>query len=184
MKSKVAQSCPTLCSPTDYSLPCFSVHGIFQARVLEWVAISFSRGSSRPRDRTRVFRIAGRRFTIWATKEAFKYDVNCRFVIDTLYQAKEMFFCCLLGWGFYQNWMLDFAEYFSVPIEMIVRFSVFSFLAWWITFNSLSLKSWTSFETHDWLYLVWYIVFYGYCWIQLFRIFIFNGEYWSNMISF
>ena len=48
------QSCPDLCDPMDYSLPVFSVHGIFQARILEWVAISSSRGSSWPRDRTRV----------------------------------------------------------------------------------------------------------------------------------
>jgi len=45
-ESEVTQSCPTLCDPMDCSLPGFSVHGIFQARVLEWVAISFSRGSS------------------------------------------------------------------------------------------------------------------------------------------
>ena len=51
---EVAQSCPTLCDPMDYSLSGSSVHGIFQARVLEWIAISFSRGSSRPRNRTRV----------------------------------------------------------------------------------------------------------------------------------
>ena len=56
----------------DYSLPGSSVHGIFQARVLEWVAISFSRGSYWPRDRTWVSCIAGRRFTIWATREALK----------------------------------------------------------------------------------------------------------------
>ena len=54
-------------------LPGSSVHGIFQARILEWVAISFSRGSSRPRDRTRVSHIVGRRFTVWATREAHKY---------------------------------------------------------------------------------------------------------------
>ena len=48
--SEVAQLCPTLCDPMDYSLPGSSVHGIFQARVLEWVAISFSRESSRPKD--------------------------------------------------------------------------------------------------------------------------------------
>ena len=53
-ESEVAQSCPTLCDPVDCSLPGSSVHGIFQARILEWVAISFSRGSSRPRDRTLV----------------------------------------------------------------------------------------------------------------------------------
>ena len=53
----------------DCSLPRSFVHGIFQARVLEWVAISFSRGSSQPRDWTQVFRIVGRRFTVWATRE-------------------------------------------------------------------------------------------------------------------
>ena len=58
--SEVAQSCPTLCDPMGSSLPGSSVHGIFQARVLEWAAISFSRGSSWPRDRTRVSHIAGR----------------------------------------------------------------------------------------------------------------------------
>ena len=62
--SEVAQSCPTLCDPMDCSLPGSSVHGIFQTRVLEWVAISFSRGSSQPRDRTQVSCIPGRRFTI------------------------------------------------------------------------------------------------------------------------
>ena len=67
--SEVAQSCPTLCDPMDCSLPGSSVHGIFQARVLEWVSISFSRRSSWPRDRTQVSRIVGRRFTVWATRE-------------------------------------------------------------------------------------------------------------------
>ena len=56
---EVAQSCPTLCNPTDCSLPSSSVHRIFQARVLEWVAISFSRESSRPRDHTCVAGLAG-----------------------------------------------------------------------------------------------------------------------------
>ena len=69
-KSEVAQSCLTLCDPVDCSLQGSSVHGILQARILEWVAISFSRGSSWPRDRTRVSCIAGRCFTLWATREA------------------------------------------------------------------------------------------------------------------
>ena len=69
-ESEVAQSCPTVCDPMDCSLLWdSSIHGIFQARVLEWVAISFCRGSSWPRDRTWVSRIVGRRFTIWATRE-------------------------------------------------------------------------------------------------------------------
>ena len=52
-ESEVAQPCPTLCYPVNCSPPGSSVHGIFQARILEWVAISFSRGSSQPRDWTR-----------------------------------------------------------------------------------------------------------------------------------
>ena len=58
----VAKSRPTLCDPVDCSLPGSSVHGIFQARILEWAAISFSRGSSKPRDRTRVSHVVGRCF--------------------------------------------------------------------------------------------------------------------------
>ena len=68
-KSEVAQSCLTLCDPMDCSLPGSSIHGIFQARVLEWVAISFSRGSSWPRDRIPVSRVISRCFTVWATRE-------------------------------------------------------------------------------------------------------------------
>ena len=59
----VAQSCPALCNPMDCSLRGSSIHGIFQARVLEWVAISFSRGSSQSRDGTWVFCLAGEFFT-------------------------------------------------------------------------------------------------------------------------
>ena len=62
--SEVAQSCPTLCNPVDCSLPGSSNHGIFQARVLEWVVISFSMESSQPRGWTQVFCIESRRFTI------------------------------------------------------------------------------------------------------------------------
>ena len=67
-ESEVAQSCPTLCFPMDCSLLGSSIHRIFQARLLKWVDISFLRVSSRPRDWTQVSHIAGRRFTIWATK--------------------------------------------------------------------------------------------------------------------
>ena len=62
-ESEVAQSCPTLRDPMDCSLPGSSIHGIFQARVLECVAISFSSVSSQPRDPTQVFCIAERFFT-------------------------------------------------------------------------------------------------------------------------
>ena len=66
---KVALSCPTLWDPTDYT-----VHGILQARILEWVAFPFSRGSSQPRDRTQVSCIAGGFFTSWATTDGKKND--------------------------------------------------------------------------------------------------------------
>ena len=59
----VTQSCLTIYDPVDCSLPGSSVHGISQASILEWVAISFSRGFSQPRDRTQVSCIAGGFFT-------------------------------------------------------------------------------------------------------------------------
>ena len=62
------QSCSTLCEPVEYSPPGSFVHGILP-RILEWLVSPFFRGSSQPRDRTWVSRIAGRLFTIWATRE-------------------------------------------------------------------------------------------------------------------
>ena len=67
--SEVTQSCPILCDPMDCNLLGSSVYGILQARVLESIAISFSSGSSQPRDRTQVSRTVDRRFTVWAARE-------------------------------------------------------------------------------------------------------------------
>ena len=67
--SEVTQSCLTLCNPMDCGPPGSSVLGILQARILEWVAMPFSRGSSQPRDWTQVSVIGGRFFTIWAMRE-------------------------------------------------------------------------------------------------------------------
>ena len=64
-------SCFSLCNPMDCSQPGSSVHGILQARVLEWVTIPISRGYSWPRDWTQVSCLVGRFFTIWATREAW-----------------------------------------------------------------------------------------------------------------
>ena len=91
--SEVAQLCPTLYDAVDCSWQGFKDHGIFQARVLEWVAISFSRGSSQPRDRTQVSRIVGRRLTLWATREVAKY-------FSHLYscQIVEIIFDAFSGW--------------------------------------------------------------------------------------
>ena len=71
VKVKVAQTCLTHQDPMDYT-----VHGILQARILEWVVFPFSRGSSQPRDWTQVSRVAGGFFTSWATREA-----QCYFLI-------------------------------------------------------------------------------------------------------
>ena len=63
----------SLCNPMDCSPPGSSVHRILRAKILEWVAILFSRGSSWPRNRSRVSHIEGRFFTLWATREALQY---------------------------------------------------------------------------------------------------------------
>ena len=66
----VAQSCLTLCDLMDFSPAGSSVHGILQARMLEWVAMLSSRESSKPKDQTQVSHTAGRSFTLWAIREA------------------------------------------------------------------------------------------------------------------
>ena len=86
-ESEVTQSCPTLSDPMDCSLPGSSFHGIFQARVLEWVATAFSRGSSRPRDWTHISCIGRWVLYHWATREAsvqinsFQIIINLDFFI-------------------------------------------------------------------------------------------------------
>ena len=72
----VSQSCPTLCDPMDCSLPGSSVRGILQARILEWVAVPFCRGSSLPRDQTQVSCIAGRFFTILSYPGSSKFGLR------------------------------------------------------------------------------------------------------------
>ena len=77
--SEVTQSCPPLCDPMDCSLWDSSIHGIFQARELKWVAISFSRGASWPRDRTCVSHIASRRFHHLSCQGSFSVRVRLNF---------------------------------------------------------------------------------------------------------
>ena len=82
VKVLVAQSCPTLRDPMDCSPPGSSVHEIFQARILAWVAISFSRGSSQPRDQTWISHVLGRFFPnaplLSLTKEIHKLMGKCQ----------------------------------------------------------------------------------------------------------
>ena len=89
----VAQSCLTFCDPMDCSLPGSSIRGIFQTRILEWVAISFSRRSSWPRDWTWVSCIVGRCFTIWATREV----QMCLWLTDILLKCRFWLGRCGMG---------------------------------------------------------------------------------------
>ena len=87
VKVLVAQSCPALRNPMDCSPPGSYVHGIVKARILEGVAIPFSRGTSQPRDPTQVSCIAGRFFTIWAMREALKHFSNSFAEIEFTYHT-------------------------------------------------------------------------------------------------
>ena len=90
--AKLLQSCLSLCDSMACSQPGSSVQGILQARILEWVAISFSRGSSQLRDRTQVFCIEGRFFTIWATREASQKGGQRPYVTGPWRQLEELRF--------------------------------------------------------------------------------------------
>jgi len=85
----VTQPCLALCSPMDCSPPGSSVHGILQARILEWVTIPFSRGSSQPRDQTHVSCIAGGFFTVRATWEATSLSLR-PYLIGLLILSQEI----------------------------------------------------------------------------------------------
>ena len=82
----VAQLCLTLCDPMDFNLPGSPIHGILQARILEWVTIPFSRGSSQPRDWTQASRMAGRFFTVWATRKSW---LICKMGIKRVTQTPQ-----------------------------------------------------------------------------------------------
>ena len=99
----VTQSCLTLCGLWTAADPGSSVHSILQARILEWAAISFSRGSCQPRDRTHVSCTAGRRFTVWATREesfAEKHGVYMPRTFDT-YKGSWIWWLIVCGLN---NW--------------------------------------------------------------------------------
>ena len=109
---KVCQSCLTLFNPMDYT-----VHGFLQARILEWVAFPFSRGSSQPRDWTQVSHIAGGFFTSWATREATLWK-TVKFLSPG--SSQDPLHCSFPGWSihlhrsvltlkllFFVHWLLN-----------------------------------------------------------------------------
>ena len=86
-----------LCDPGGCSQPGSSIHGILQARILEWVAISFSRGSSQPRGRTRVSHIPGRRFNLWAPRLAPPKSPHLIFTLISSDLCPRTMLCGTLG---------------------------------------------------------------------------------------
>ena len=98
----VAQLCLTLCDPMDHSPPGSSGHGIFQARILEWVAIPSSRRWSRPRDRTHISCIGGRFSATWATKEALFMPKVPPKMNETVSSYEEFKFSMLTVWKYFK----------------------------------------------------------------------------------
>ena len=105
---EVAQSCLTLCDPMDCNLLGFSVHGSLQARILEWVAISFSRGSSWPRDQTRVSRIGGRCFNLWATFPTAPKILSRQIILCLFYQEGKIVSLYLFSLSFIEGGTKNF----------------------------------------------------------------------------
>ena len=104
------QSCPTLCDPMDFSPAGSSVHGISQARVLEWVAIYFSRGSSQPRDPTQVSCIAGRFFTAEPPgKPICWYNMSLIFGVPWLWKWVTI----------HPSWMTIFSHYIHIVFPLV-----------------------------------------------------------------
>ena len=104
--------------PVDCGPPGSSVHGVLQARILEWVAISFSRGSSQPRNRTHISRIAGRRFNLWATREAHAQKIAGRIFIKPLTEVDYVEGSVCSGTG---------AEIFIWAVQFVLTFFFFYF---------------------------------------------------------
>ena len=135
----VTQSCATLCDPTDWSPPGSSVWGLLQARIQEWVALPFSRGSSWPRDQPGVSCIAGRSFTSWASWEAqygssvwrmlkgkVKMTSGVRSCMTFISVAVQRLGACV--WDVI-DWALPFYKYYcSVPEPVSYSFNVNSSL--------------------------------------------------------
>ena len=106
----VAQSCLTLCDPTDYRPPGSSVHEILQARKLEWVAFPFSRGSSQPRGQTQVSSIAGRSLPV----EPHRKPKNTG--VGSLSLLQQIFLTQVLNWGLLNcRWILYLLSYQGSP---------------------------------------------------------------------
>ena len=119
----ITQSCPTLCSPMDWSLPGSTAHGISQARILEWVAISFFRGSSWPRDQTHVS---------WIGRWILYHYVSYRFFRFISIKLRQLLSIPSLLVTLVMNSYWIFPNAFFASIDVIIWFFFFNLLIWWI----------------------------------------------------
>ena len=142
----------TLCNTMGYSSPGSSAHGIFQARILERVAISFSRGSSWPREQTRVSRIAGRFFAVWATREALIY-IYLKIYIWNIYIYISASFAVYLKhckstvFHFLKRKKIiipSLLKIFSFPFQLIVLPTQRQPLFWFLSPQIYFARPWTS----------------------------------------
>lgn len=101
----VLQSCRTLCKLTDCSLPGSSAYGMLQARIMEWVVIPFSKGSSRPRSQIQIFCNAGGVFIIWAITEAqvYAYTQAYMYVVSVSKCFRILYFLFLFKYRWFGN---------------------------------------------------------------------------------
>ena len=111
----LTQSCLIPYDPVDYSSPGFSVHGILQARILEWVAIPFSRRFSQSRDWTWVSCIAGGFFTIWATNFSLYLNISR---ISHCFMKNSMISILLY---FLLNWNVSFWNFHPIILKILLR---------------------------------------------------------------
>ena len=126
--SEVAQSCLTLCDPMDCSPPGSSIRGIFQARVLEWVAISFSRDLPLPGIKAGSPTLLANTFTIWATRETWQAIVHR--VAESQTWLKQL--CTHSRVCFWHQGNIDL-------LEWVPSFSIFRNILWWIFISPLNI---------------------------------------------
>ena len=140
-ESEVVQLCQTLCDPMDCSPPGSSVHGILQARTVEWVAISYSRGSSRLRDRTHVTCIfcTGRWFfitsTSWEALYLLQVCSNCLFLLESIFVVYAFLGIYLFHLSYLLCWLFTVFPY--VPFFISIR----SVMVHWLSFLILLIHS-------------------------------------------
>ena len=126
------------CDPMDYT-----VHGILQVRILEWIAFPFSSGSSPPRDRTQVSHIAGEFFTSWATGKPNNTGVGSLSLLQQIFPTQELNWVSCIAGGFFTSWATREAHAYQPPVYFLwrnVSFRTFTHFNWVICSLLLSYE--------------------------------------------